>query len=481
MSKNVRSASFGFALVNILILAVVLIFGLAYFKFSVVSVFLTAIFLIALLATLNGYKLTDIQEYLIDGTKKSTLIILILMSVGMIIGAWIVSGIVPSIIYYGLNILSPSYFLITGFVICCIVTYFTGSSYATIGTLGIAFIGIGYGMNIPAPIIAGMVISGAIFGDKMTPFSDTTNLASGVAGVNIFKHIHSMLYTTVPAVLISGIIYWLLGLKYSGSYELEKTKLITETLMENFTISPLLLLVPLLTIVLIVKKVPPVIALNIGAFAAILTAFIFQSSFGATIILNSLMDGFVFETGVEDIDKLLQRGGITGMFTVITLVVLVFSLSEILQRTGIIAVILGKMSGFVDTQAKLILTTIASCFVTNMLSASQYVAIMIPGEMFRSAYEKLKISKRVLSRTLEDAGTITTFVVPWSSGAIFAAGVLGVATVESLPYTFFAILSPLIAIIYALTGFAIFKAEDDEQDGTKDHPADMDNQDVIGR
>ncbi len=296
-------------------------------------------------------------------------------------------------------------------------------------------------------------------------------MASGVAGVNIFRHIHSMLYTTVPAVLISGILYWLLGLKYSGNYELEKTALITNTLKEHFTITPVLLVVPLLTIFLIVKKVPPVIALNIGAFTAIVTAFIFQSSFGVPTILNSFMDGFVYETGIEDIDKLLQRGGIKGMFTVITLVILVFSLSEILQRTGIISVILGKMTSFMDTQTKLILTTIASCFVTNMLSASQYVAIMIPGEMFRSAYEKLKISRRVLSRTLEDAGTITTFVVPWSSGAIFATGVLGVTTIESLPYTFFAILSPLVAIVYAITGFAIFKEDETDQTGT-DHTSD---------
>lgn len=468
MNKSRKGTSFGFALVNIFILAVVLIVGLAYFKFSVISVFLIAIFSIVLLAKFNGFTLSEIQEYLICGTKKSVLIILILMSVGMIIGTWVVSGIVPAIIYYGLNILSPTYFLITGFIICCIVTYFTGSSYATIGTLGIAFIGIGYGMGIPAPIIAGMVISGALFGDKMTPFSDTTNLASGVAGVNIFKHIHSMLYTTIPAVVISGVLYWLLGLKYSGDYESGKTELITDTLMKHFTINPVLLLVPMLTIFLIIKKLPPVIALNIGSFAAVLTAFIFQPSFGPDVILNSLTEGFAYQTGVDEIDKLLQRGGISGMFTVITLVILVFSLSEILQRTGIISVILGKMGSFVDTQAKLIITTIFSCFFTNMLSASQYVAIMIPGEMFRPAYEKLNISKRVLSRTLEDAGTITTFIVPWSSGAIFASGVLGVATLEYLPYAFFAILSPLVAAIYAVTGFAIFKESEEEVKNNKD-------------
>lgn len=382
----------------------------------------------------------------------------------MIIGTWVVSGIVPAIIYYGLHILSPSYFFITGFIICCIVTYFTGSSYATIGTLGIAFIGIGIGMGIQAPMIAGMVISGAIFGDKMTPFSDTTNLASGVAEVNIFKHIHSMLYTTLPAVFISCILYWLLGLRYGSDDNSGKTELMTETLMEHFTIHPVLLLVPLFTIFLIIKKLPPVIALNMGSLAAVLTAFIFQPSFGAGVILNSFMDGFVYQTGVEDVDKLLQRGGISGMFTVTTLVILVFSLSEILQRASVISVILGKMGSFVDTQAKLILTTIFSCFLTNMLSASQYVAIMIPGEMFRSAYEGLNISKRVLSRTLEDAGTITTFVIPWSSGAIFASGVLGVSTLAYLPYAFFALLSPLVAAIYALTWFAIFKEDEEDEE-----------------
>ncbi|WP_083717490.1 Na+/H+ antiporter NhaC family protein [Siminovitchia sp. FSL H7-0308] len=218
--------------------------------------FVIALFFIVLLARFNGFTLVEIQDYLIQGTKNSVFIILILMSVGMIIGTWVVSGIVPAIIYYGLHILSPSYFFITGFIICCIVMYFTGSSYATIGTLGIAFIGIGIGMGIPAPMIAGMVISGAIFGNKMTPFSDTTNLASGVAGVNIFKHIHSMLYTTLPAVFISCILYWLLGLRYGSDDNSGKTELMTETLMEHFTIHPVLLLVPLFTIFLIIKKLP---------------------------------------------------------------------------------------------------------------------------------------------------------------------------------------------------------------------------------
>jgi NhaC family Na+:H+ antiporter len=461
--KVSRKATFGFALTNILLLATILIFGLAYFKIHVVSVFIIAIFIVALLSFLNGIKVLELQKYFLDGTKKSVLIILILMSVGMVIGTWIVSGIVPSIIYYGLQVLSPTYFLITGFIICCIVTSFTGSSYATIGTLGIAFIGIGYGMGIPAAPIAGMVISGAIFGDKMTPLSDTTNLASGVAGVNIFSHIRSMLYTTIPAVVICAVLYWLLGLRYSGNGEVSNVNLLSETLMEHFTINPVLLLVPLLTIFLVFKKIPPIIALNIGAFSGIITAFIFQSSFSTMVILNSLSKGFVYQTGVADVDNLLQRGGISGMLTTITLVVLVFSLGEMLQRTGIVSVILEKLKYAVTTPAKLVLTTIFSCFITNMLSASQYLAIMIPGEMLRPAYEKLKISKRVLSRTLEDAGTITTFVIPWSSGAIFAAGVLDVATLEYLPFAFFAILSPLIAAIYAIIGFAIFKEDKDEE------------------
>ena len=462
-TTQVKQVSVPMALIAMAVLALILIGGFAIFSITTTSVFLLAIVAMAIIGLISGFKLREIETFFLDGTRKAVQVAMILLTVGTVIGAWIVSGIVPAIIYYGLNVLSPKVFLVVGFAICCLISFFVGSSYSAIATLGVAFMGIGLGLNINPGITAGMVVSGAIFGDKMSPFSDTTNLAPAVAGTDIFKHIGSMLYTTVPATVLTAIIFTVMG--FSIGESTMDTAIIDEintALTANFHINPILLLVPLLTIVLAVKKVPPLIALLSGALAGIIFAFIFQlDHFSFQTILNAMGSGFSIDSGSASVDKLLNRGGILGVMSTVALCFLALGLAEILQRLGVLSVILKEMEVFIRGPRSLVLTTIVTCLVTTCLTASQYVSIIVPGELMKGGYTKYKVDKRVLSRTLEDAGTIFAFIIPWSTTGIYVSGVLGLDVMEYVPYCFLAILCPLIAVIYAITGFAIFKEKED--------------------
>ena len=462
MEKN-REMSFGSALLTVIILAIILILGLAYLKLSTLTVFLLAIIATAIIALVKNFSLNEIQEFILEGCKKSMLVVLILMAVGTVVGSWIVSGVVPSIIYFGLKLLLPSIFLPAGFIICCVVSFFTGSSYTSIATLGVAFMGIGFGMEINPGITAGMILSGSIFGDKMSPFSDTTNLAPGVAGTDIFEHIRSMLYTTVPSLVISLILYAIIGMKYSTiAIDYTNVEMIQNSILENFAISPILLLIPLITIVLAIKKVPPFIALLIGAIAGVIAAIIFQD-FGIKVILNSLASGFKIDSGIYEVDKLLNRGGVSGMMGTVSLAILALGFGEMLQKMGVLKTLLEKIQTVTQSPRRLVITTLFTCLLTNMLTASQYMAIILPGEVFKDSYKKCGVKASVLSRTLEDGGTIFSFLVPWSMAAVYASGVLGVSTLQYLPYAFLAILCPAFAIIYALTDKAIFRIEKTEE------------------
>ena len=461
-----KKVSMGIATAAMLALAAVLIGGFVVLKISTHVVFILAIIAIGIIALISGFNKTDLQKFFVEGCKSAVLVALILMTVGTVIGSWIISGIVPTIIYYGLEILSPKVFLVVGFFICCIISFFVGSSYSAIATLGVAFMGIGLGLNINPGLTAGMVVSGAIFGDKMSPFSDTTNLSPAVAGTDIFRHINSMLYTTVPAMILTAVGYTVIGFSIDGNaMDTSVIDAINGTLEAHFTISPILLIVPLLTIVLALLKMPPLIALLLSAIAGTIAAFIFQGGhYDYQEILNALGNGFSIDSGNSDVDRLLNRGGVMGMMSTVSLALLALGLGEMLQKMGVLSVMLQKMEMFIRSPRSLVLTTLATCLVTTVLTASQYIAILLPGQVMKNAYTKQGVQKRVLSRTLEDGGTIFTFLIPWSTTGIFVSGVLGVEVLEYVPYAFLAILCPLIAVFYACTGIAIFKETEELQE-----------------
>lgn len=451
--------TFGKALACIIGLVIILALGFAVFSFDTKVVFVFASVVVGGFLVAYGYKLDQVISWYIDGGKSAMEVILILMSVGTVIGTWMASGTVPSVVYWGLKFLTPTSFMIVGFLLCCLVSFFTGSSYSTLATLGVAFVGIGTGMDMPLGLVGGMVLSGAMFGDKMSPFSDTTNLAPAVAGTTVYKHIGSMIYTVTPSMIITFILYVVLSRNIdTGNAEMTLVNEMMTGIENTFNVSPILFLVPIFVLVLAILKVPPVIALVSSAFVAIvLGAFVQQGRVDLFTIVNSMGVGFSAETGIPEVDTLINRGGIAGMMDTVAWTILTLGMGHCLKEGGILGAFLEKILAHVRKPKQIVITTLIFSLVTACLTASQYLAIMLPGMLMRDQYTKFKLDKKVLSRTLEDGGTMFSFLIPWDTAGIYTATVLGISTLTYAPYAFLLWINPIIAAIYALIGFAQFK------------------------
>ncbi|KXZ39275.1 Na+:H+ antiporter, NhaC family [Alkalithermobacter thermoalcaliphilus JW-YL-7 = DSM 7308] len=452
---NTKRVSLTMAIIPILSLIIFL--SVAVFKYDASPhiPLIAASVVASLIAIKIGYKWSEIEEGILKSLNMGMQAMLILMIIGTIIGTWILSGVVPTMIFYGLNMLSPSIFLVATTIICSIVSLATGSSWTTAGTVGIALLGVGQGLNIPPYIVAGAIISGAYFGDKMSPLSDTTNLAPAMSGASLFDHIRHMAYTTIPAYIIALILYGIIGLRYSGgNVDPQSINIILDTLKSSFNINPILLLPPALVIMLVIFKVPAIPGLVGGAVIGGVFAALFQ---GASLseIIEVAHYGFVSETGVELVDSLLSRGGLDSMMWTVSLIITALSFGGILESTGMLQVIAQSVLKFASTTGSLILVTILSAIFTNLVTGDQYLAIVVPGRMYKESYEKKKLHPKNLSRTLEDAGTLTSSLIPWNTCGAYMWTTLGVHPFAYLPYAFLNILNPLIAIIYGYTGFTI--------------------------
>ncbi len=402
-----------------------------------------------IVAMLSGFTWQDVQDGILYGCGIAMLPMLILMLVGVLIASWIPAGVIPTLIYYGLKILSPNVFLLTVCFICCVASLATGSSWTTGATFGVAFMGIGLGLGIPPAMTAGAIISGSIFGDKMSPLSDSTNLAAGVAEADLFDHVKSMLYTTGPAILICLVIYGLLGLGFRGrSVDTNQINSILTGLKEHYFISPVALIPPILVVFLAVKKVSGLAVMVIASVVGAIFAIVFQG-IGLGEMMSILNDGFKSKIGVEAVDKLLSRGGLQSMMWTISLGFIALSFGGILEKTGMLNALLERISKLVNNVRGLVVTHVVSAILVNLFSASQYMAIIIPGRMLVPAYKKLNLLPQVCSRTCEDSATVTSPLVPWGLCGVYFTGVLGVSTIAYLPYTYLAFLSPLIAILWA--------------------------------
>lgn len=454
MIRN-KKMNFITAVLIVAIMALALSVGLLFMELKTVTVFAVVVTIVCIIAFIKGFSIVEIESFFVDGIKKAAPTLAILIAVGALVGTWIAGGIVPTIIYYGLEMINPGLVVFLAFILCCIASLVVGSSYTSAATFGVAFMGIGLGMGVDPALLAGACVSGSIFGDKLSPFSDTTNLAPAVAGTDLFSHIRSMLWTTVPAFAISGVLYLVLGLKYSKeSGSVEQLELIKNTIAENFNIQPLLMLIPIVTILLAIKKVPALTSLVIGTMAGLLAGLVFQGDHvTVSEMFSSIGTGYAGESGVADVDALLNRGGISSMYSILVISMFSLSFGEMLTNMGVLDALMNKMEGFMSSARNLVIGTLLGALITNMLTGSQYMALVIPGELFKKGYQKAGIRPYVLSRTMEDGGTIFTFIVPWAVGALYVSGVLGVSTVEYLPYCFFAILSPIISAIYGLIDF----------------------------
>ncbi|MEC9195672.1 MAG: Na+/H+ antiporter NhaC [Bacteroidota bacterium] len=397
-----------------------------------------------------------------ENIKSVTGPILILLLVGALAGTWLLSGIIPAMIDYGLQIANPRFFLPACVLISALVSLATGSSWSTSATIGIALIGIGKALDLPVGMVAGAVISGAYFGDKLSPLSDTTNLAPAMAGSELFTHIRYMLYTTLPSIVITLLLFIVLGWSFSSSGEVD-TSLLRESIREKFYISPNLFLVPLVVIIMIVKKTPPLLALFVGTLLGGLFAVIFQpqllmdlsesSVLNFKAIYKSIFNAITVNTQIETNDPLLNElfssGGMQGMLGTVWLIICAMVFGGVMDAIGALQAISNAFLKWAKTTFQLVAGTAASSLTVNLTASDQYLAIVVPGKMFEQAYRDRKLAPENLSRTLEDAGTVTSVLVPWNTCGAYQSGVLGVGVAEYFIYAFFNWISPLMTLIYA--------------------------------
>ena len=415
------------------------------------------------LGWLQGFRWRQMENGLYHVVHIGLQSVAILITVGMIIGTWILSGTVPLLIYYGLQLITPELFLLAAMLLTAIVSMAVGTSWGTVGTVGLALVGIGEGLGIPMHLTGGAIVSGAFFGDKMSPLSDTTNLAPAVTSTDLFSHIRNMMATAVPAIVVAGIAYWYIGLGYADkALHSERIDTILGGLEAQFSFHPLLLIPAVLVILLALRRFPALPTLFLGVLAGSITAVVAQ---GATLneTVSVMQSGFTSSTGIEAVDTLLSKGGIQSMMWAISLVLIALAFGGILEETRSLEVILNAIMTKVRGRFSLVTASTGGAVGTNLITGDPYLSIALPGRMFAPAYRGQGLSTLNLSRSLEEGGTLINPLVPWGAGAAFTAGALGIPTLTYAPFAIACWLSPLIGLLYAATGWFMPRASEAEQ------------------
>ena len=416
----------------------------------------------AMIGNLYNVSYKDVVNSISNSIKSVTPALIILLWVGALAGTWMISGIIPSMVYYGLKILDPNIFLPACIIICSIISVATGSSWTTSATVGIALVGIGKALGIPAGMVGGAVIAGAYFGDKLSPLSDTTNLAAAVSKVDLFKHIKYLTYTTIPSISITLIVFIILGINQSSSGVTDNSFLIN-TIENTFNISLVLFIVPIIVLIMIVKKTPPIKALTLGTLLGALFAVLFQpqiinelsdssnSSIIASykVLIDTITSDVSITTESEILNELFSTGGMIGMLNTIFLVMATMIFGGSMDAIGAIKSISKALLNLADNIFKLFASTVASCLALNLTASDQYLSIVVSGKMFEKAFEDKGLAPENLSRTLEDSATVTSALIPWNSCGAYHSSVLGVSVGEYFIYAIFNWISPFMTLIYA--------------------------------
>jgi Na+:H+ antiporter, NhaC family len=419
-----------------------------------------------------GYSWENIETSVVKSISSAMGAMLILLVIGSLSGTWLISGIVPAMIYYGLKILNPTIFLFAACIVCCIVSLATGSSWSTIATVGIALLGIGKTLGIHEGVIAGALISGAYFGDKMSPLSDTTNLAPAMAGTDLFTHIRYMVFTTAPTLVITLIIFFIWGFTLDTHGQANTDVLLA--IDKAFDLNPILFVVPALVLVMIMRKVPAIPALLVGALLGGVFAIIFQPQIVAQIsgiaddptksafvaVMKSMANSINIKTENAMITELLSSGGMAGMLNTIWLILGAMIFGGVMESSGLLFRIVEEIIKWAHSTGSLVLSTTVTCIFFNLTAGDQYMAIAIPGRMFADTYKKQGYKPELLSRTLEDAGTVTSVLVPWNTCGATQSKVLGISTWTYAPYCFFCIISPCMTVLQAYLNFKIRRLND---------------------
>jgi len=412
-----------------------------------------------------GYSWDIIQENITKKVGESVPVLLILFSIGVLIGSWIVSGTIPMLIYYGISLIDPNWIYIFSFLVCIVFSLLTGTSWGSAGTIGIVMMGLAQVYEADLAVTAAAVVGGSFFGDKMSPLSDTTNIASLATGVPLFDHIKSMIYTTGPSAIIAGLIYIIMSPAIQGNVKdipvsLDKIENTMVALEQIFTFSPILLLPLLVVIWGSIKKKPIVLTLLFSAWLAMLLAFIFQS-FSFSDIFNSFKDGFSVKMAIEqnvdyEVLQILNRGGLYNLIEGIVISILIFAFIGTLQVINAIDVVIKSLMNLIQSKGQTVAAALTTTLFTNMMTSNQYATSFIIGEAFKKQFDKMKIPRKVLSRSIEDAGTMMENLAPWTPSGVFMASTLGVSAVQYAPYQFLSLINILIAYIFAFTGIACF-------------------------
>ena len=429
----------------------------------------------AIVAIKNGHKWFDLQRAIIAGISTAMVAVLILLAVGALIGTWLMAGTVPSLIYYGMQILSPQWFFAAACLICAIAALTTGSSWTVAGTLGVALIGVSMGLGLSPGIAAGAIISGAYFGDKMSPLSDTTNLAPAVVETDIFSHIRHMAWTTGPSFTLALFLFAIIGLGTETQSDTLALQQLMTTLDQNFNISVLALLPLVVVMYMAYKKVPPLPTILFGALLGGAVAVVLQPD-GVIQFANSpelsrgialvkgvwvaMANGYVSTTGIAEVDDLLTRGGMSSMLVTIWLIMTALAFGAVLEHSGMLRRLIDGALKRAKSTGSLVATVVFSCIGINIVAADQYIAIVLPGKMYRAEFARRKLDPKNLSRIVEDSGTLTSPLVPWNTCGAYMAATLGVATVAYLPFVFFNLINPLVSMIYGFTGFTMVKLDE---------------------
>jgi len=471
--KSTQPISLTLALTPLLLLIILLGINVFYFGDASLDgsnqfILLIGGFLAALVGFYQKVSYEDMMDAVSSNLKSTSGSLLILLMVGALSGSWLISGIIPSMIFYGIKILNPTVFLAASVVICALISVATGSSWTTSATVGIALIGVGNAMGVPVGMTAGAIISGAYFGDKMSPLSDTTNLAPVMAGGELFSHIRYMTYTTIPSIAITLIVFILLslGLEVNGAVETES---LNAAIQERFFISPILFIVPVLVVLMIVKKTPPLIALLAGTLLGGVVALIFQPSLVASItgahslnfengykgMLTAFTTDVSISTSNEALNDLFNSGGMAGMLGTIWLIVCAMVFGGVMEAIGALNRITQSLLSLAQSTFGLFASTVASCLAINLTASDQYLAIVVPGKMFSKAYKDRGLAPENLSRTLEDSGTVTSALIPWNTCGAYHSSVLGVPVFEYFIFAVFNYVSPFVTLTFAALNIKI--------------------------
>ncbi|UCZ53568.1 Na+/H+ antiporter NhaC [Bacillus shivajii] len=462
MSESIRKPTL-FEVIIVLGLFLVIAFSFtSTFELPIQLALFISLFIVILLGKRLGYSYESLQEAIKAGISRGLDAVLILIAVGALIGTWIAGGIVPSIIYFGLETIHPSIFLLATLIICCLTSLATGTSWGTAGTSGIAMVAIGEGLGIPMPMVVGAVLSGAYFGDKFSPLSDSTVLTASMSKVDVIDHIRSMLYVSIPAFVVSAIAFTVVGFTViDGTVDQQRINSILSSMDDTFNISLLMLIPAAIVIILLAMKKPAVPTIAFGSLLGVIWAVFFQSM-DFVPALETSYNGFTIASGSEFLDDLLNRGGIVSMLGGIVVILLGLGFGGVLNHIGALQVIVDSFTRFITNTGRLSVSTLLTGFFANVFGCAMYVSLILTPKIMEKNYDKLKVDRKVLSRNTEVGGTLTSGMVPWSDNGIFMVALFGVPTLAYLPYMWLSFAAIFFVILYGYTGKFIWYTEENQ-------------------